>query len=210
MIWPLIIAGGIVALAFFLLMDVATLPARERPARSAARVGYGRTSVVPTGASSTTDVPGPCARPHEDRSGPRRAPDHPRASVESVTNKLMRAGLQPQGVADGLPRLEGHPRFLGFVGGRSSPAPPAWSPRRPCCSGSSSPSWASCSRRLRHAEDPRAEGSPAGGAAGRARPPRRLGRGRPRLRRRHLEAHRAHGGTARRRVRPRARRDADR
>ena len=30
MIWPLILAGGIVALAFFLLMDIATQPARER------------------------------------------------------------------------------------------------------------------------------------------------------------------------------------
>ena len=94
MIWLLILAGGSVALAFFLLMDVATQPARERSGSIRRAAAYGKSRVV--SASSVLDD-----GTFRDRAllpmktGLARAVLRitPRASVETVTNKLLRAGL---------------------------------------------------------------------------------------------------------------------
>ena len=101
MIWALIIAGGIVALAFFLLMDVATMPARERagldPARGRVRQDQGRHPLERARRRNLRDralVP--------MKTGLARAVLRitPRASVESVTNKLH----QPACTASSLRR----------------------------------------------------------------------------------------------------------
>jgi tight adherence protein C len=94
MLWLLIIAGASIALAFFLLMDVATQPARERSGSIRRAAGYGKHRVA---ASSRVLDDGT----FRDRAlmpmktGLARAVLRitPRASVETVTNKLLRAGL---------------------------------------------------------------------------------------------------------------------
>jgi tight adherence protein C len=119
MIWPLIIAGGAVALAFFLLMDLATLPARERMGSIRRAAGYGKTRVVSS--SSVLDD-----GTFKDRAlmpmktGLARAVLRitPRASVESVTNKLLAAGLNRKVSPTTYLASKAILGFLGFVGGQ--------------------------------------------------------------------------------------------
>ncbi len=119
MIWPLIIAGGAVALAFFLLMDLATLPARERMGSIRRAAGYGRTRVVSS--SSVLDD-----GTFKDRAlmpmktGLARAVLRitPRASVESVTNKLIAAGLNRKVTPTTYLASKAILGFFGFVGGQ--------------------------------------------------------------------------------------------
>ena len=119
MIWLLIIAGGTVALAFFLLMDVATLPARERSGSIRRAAGYGKRRAV---SGSNVLIDGT----FKDRAllpmktglarGVRRIT--PRASVETVTNKLLRAGLNRTLSPTGYLASKGILAFVGFVGGQ--------------------------------------------------------------------------------------------
>jgi tight adherence protein C len=119
MIWTLIIAGGAVALAFFLLMDVATLPARERAGSIRRASGYGKARTV---SSSTILDDGT----FKDRAllpmktGLARAVLRitPRASVETVTNKLLRAGLNRKVSPTGYLASKAILGFVGFVGGQ--------------------------------------------------------------------------------------------
>jgi tight adherence protein C len=119
MILPLIIAGGAVALAFFLLMDLATLPARERMGSIRRAAGYGRTRAVSS--SSVLDD-----GTFKDRAlmpmktGLARAVLRitPRASVQSVTNKLLAAGLNRKVSPTSYLASKAILGFLGFVGGQ--------------------------------------------------------------------------------------------
>lgn len=94
MIWPLIIAGGTIALAVFLLADVATLPARERTSSIRRAVGYGKRRAL-TSRSVLDDETFTDRALLPMKTGLARAVLRisPRSSVETVTNKLMRAGL---------------------------------------------------------------------------------------------------------------------
>jgi tight adherence protein C len=119
MIWPLILAGGIVALAFFLLMDVATLPARERTGSIRRAVGYGRTRVVPTGSVLDEGTFRDRALMPMKTSVARAVLRiTPRASVESVTDKLMRAGLSRKVSPTGYLAAKGIFAVGGFIGGQ--------------------------------------------------------------------------------------------
>ena len=119
MIWPLILAGGIIAFAFFLLMDVATLPARERSGSIRRAVGYGKSRGIPTGSVLDDGT-------FRDRAlvpmktGLARAVLRitPRSSVESVTNKLMRAGLSRKVSPTGYLASKAILALGGFVGGQ--------------------------------------------------------------------------------------------
>jgi tight adherence protein C len=119
MIWTLIIAGGAVALAFYLLMDVATVPARERAGSIRRASGYGKTRTI---SSSTVLDDGT----FKDRAilpmktGLARAVLRitPRASVETVSNKLLRAGLNRKVSPTGYLASKGVLCFAGFVGGQ--------------------------------------------------------------------------------------------
>jgi tight adherence protein C len=119
MIWPLIIAGGAVALAFFLLMDIATVPARERMSSIRRAAGYGRARAV---SSSTVLDDGT----FKDRAlmpmktGLARAVLRitPRANVETVTNKLLRAGLNRKVSPTGYLASKAILGLLGFIGGQ--------------------------------------------------------------------------------------------
>jgi tight adherence protein C len=94
MIWPLLIAGGTIALAFFLLINVATFHARERTSSVRRAVGYGRNRVVTTRSvldgETFTDR---ALLPMKTGLARMVLRISPRSSVETVTNKLMRAGL---------------------------------------------------------------------------------------------------------------------
>ncbi|MGH3040627.1 MAG: type II secretion system F family protein [Gaiellaceae bacterium] len=119
MLWLLIIAGASIALAFFLLMDLATLPARERVGSIRRAAGYGKRRVA---ASSRVLDDGT----FRDRAlmpmktGLARAVLRitPRASVETVTNKLLRAGLNRQVSPTGYLASKAILCFVGFVVGQ--------------------------------------------------------------------------------------------
>jgi tight adherence protein C len=119
MLWLLILAGGTVALAFFLLMDVASQPARERSSSIRRAAGYGKSRVV---ARATVLDDGT----FKDRAlvpmktGLARAVLRitPRASVETVTNKLLAAGLNRKVSPTSYLASKAVLGFLGFVGGQ--------------------------------------------------------------------------------------------
>jgi tight adherence protein C len=119
MIWTLIIAGGAVALAFFLLMDIATLPARERAGSVRRAVGYGRNRVV----SSSSVLDDGSFRDRAllpMKTGLARVVLRitPRASVETVSNKLLRAGLNRKVSPTTYLASKAVLCFVGFVGGQ--------------------------------------------------------------------------------------------
>jgi tight adherence protein C len=119
MLFLLILAGGSVALAFFLLMDVASQPARERSSSIRRAAAYGKSRVVAR--SSVLDD-----GTFKDRAlvpmktGLARAVLRitPRASVETVTNKLLAAGLNRKVSPTSYLASKGVLAFLGFVGGQ--------------------------------------------------------------------------------------------
>ena len=119
MLWLLIIAGASIALAFFLLMDVATQPARERSGSIRRAAGYGKHRVA---ASSRVLDDGN----FRDRAlmpmktGLARAVLRitPRASVETVTNKLLRAGLNRKVSPTGYLASKAILGVGGFIGGQ--------------------------------------------------------------------------------------------
>jgi tight adherence protein C len=119
MIWTLIIAGGAVAFAFFLLMDLATLPARERMGSIRRAAGYGKTRTV-SNSSVLDDGTFKDRALTPMKTGLARAVLRitPRASVETVTNKLMRAGLNRKVSPTGYLASKAILGFLGFVGGQ--------------------------------------------------------------------------------------------
>lgn len=118
MILLLLIAGASVGLAFFLLMDVATLPARERIGSIRRAASYGKTRIA-TGATFDDGT-------FKDRAilpmktGLARVVLRitPRASVETVSNKLLRAGLNRRVSPTGYLASKGVLAFLGFVSGQ--------------------------------------------------------------------------------------------
>jgi tight adherence protein C len=119
MIWTLIIAGGAVALAFFLLMDIATLPARERAGSVRRAVGYGKNRVV----SSSSVLDDGSFRDRAllpMKTGLARVVLRitPRASVETVSNKLLRAGLNRKVSPTTYLASKAVLCFVGFVGGQ--------------------------------------------------------------------------------------------
>jgi tight adherence protein C len=119
MLFLLILAGGSVALAFFLLMDVASQPARERSSSIRRAAAYGKSRVVAR--SSVLDD-----GTFKDRAlvpmktGLARAVLRitPRASVETVTNKLLAAGLNRKVSPTSYLASKAVLGFLGFVGGQ--------------------------------------------------------------------------------------------
>ena len=119
MIWLLIIAGGAVALAFFLLMDVATLPARERSGSIRRAAGYGKSRAV-SGSNVLIDGTFKDRALLPMKTGLARGVLRitPRASVETVTNKLLRAGLNRTLSPTGYLASKGILAFVGFVGGQ--------------------------------------------------------------------------------------------
>ncbi len=119
MIWLLIIAGGSIALAFFLLMDIATVPARERSGSIRRAAGYGKTRV----ASATSVLDDGTFRDRAlipMKTGLARGVLRisPRASVETVTNKLLRAGLNRKVSPTSYLASKAILCFFGFVGGQ--------------------------------------------------------------------------------------------
>ena len=128
MVWLLIIAGGTVALAFFLLMDLATLAARSAAARSAARPATARLARSLARGCSTTGLSGiaPSTPMKTGLREPSCASRPGRASRPLRTSHA--GGPQPQGVADELPGLEGgSSASSASSAARSSPALPACS-----------------------------------------------------------------------------------
>src|SRR5262245_35396187 len=119
MIWLLIIAGGVVALAFFLLMDLATLPARERSGSIRRAAGYGKTRAV-SGSSVLDDGTFRDRALMPMKTGLARAVLRitPRASVESVSNKLLAAGLNRKVSPTTYLASKAILGFVGFVGGQ--------------------------------------------------------------------------------------------
>jgi tight adherence protein C len=119
MLWLLILADGSVALAFFLLMDVASQPARERSSSIRRAAGYGKSRLLAR--SSVLDD-----GTFKDRAlvpmktGLARAVLRitPRASVETVTNKLLAAGLNRKVSPTSYLASKAVLGFLGFVGGQ--------------------------------------------------------------------------------------------
>ena len=119
MVWLLIIAGGAVALAFFLLMDLATLPARERTGSIRRAAGYGRNRAI----SSTSVLDDGTFKDRAlmpMKTGLARAVLRitPRASVETVSNKLLRAGLNRKVSPTTYLASKAILGFVGFVGGQ--------------------------------------------------------------------------------------------
>jgi tight adherence protein C len=119
MIWPLILAAGTIALAFFLLIDVATVSARQRTSSVRRAVAYGRRRTV----TSRTVL--------EDGSFSDRAllpmktglarvvlRISPRSNVETVTNKLLRAGLNRRVSPTGFLASKALLAVGGFLGGQ--------------------------------------------------------------------------------------------
>ena len=120
MIWLLIIAGGSVALAFFLLMEIATLPARERMGSIRRAAGYGKNRVISTSSSVLDDGTFKDRALVPMKTGLARGVLRitPRASVETVSNKLLRAGLNRKVSPTGYLASKAILCFVGFVGGQ--------------------------------------------------------------------------------------------
>lgn len=117
MIWLLILAGGSIALAFFLLIDVATLPARQRTGSIRRAAGYGKVRAV----SSSTVLDDGTFRDRAlipMKTGLARVVLRvsPRASVETVSNKLLRAGLNRKVSPTGYLASKGLLALAGFIG----------------------------------------------------------------------------------------------
>ncbi len=119
MIWPLLIAGGTIALAFFLLINVATFHARERTSSIRRAVGYGRNRVVTTRSvldgETFTDR---ALLPMKTGLARMVLRISPRSSVETVTNKLMRAGLSRKVSPTGYLASKALLALGGFLGGQ--------------------------------------------------------------------------------------------
>jgi tight adherence protein C len=119
MIWPLLIAGGTIALAFYLLINVTTFHARERTSSIRRAVGYGRNRVVTTRSvldgETFTDR---ALLPMKTGLARMVLRISPRSSVETVTNKLMRAGLSRKVSPTGYLASKALLALGGFLGGQ--------------------------------------------------------------------------------------------
>jgi tight adherence protein C len=120
MLWLLIIAGGSIALAFFLLMDIATVPARERTSSIRRAAGYGKNRAVSSSSGVLDDGTFKDRALLPMKTGLARAVLRitPRASVETVSNKLLRAGLNRRVSPTGYLASKAILCFFGFVGGQ--------------------------------------------------------------------------------------------
>jgi tight adherence protein C len=118
MILLLLLAGAAVTLAFFLLMDVATLPARERAGSMRRAASYGKTRVPRNPTLDDGTFKDRAILPMKTGLARVVLRITPRASVETVSNKLLRAGLNRKLSPTGYLALKGVLAFLGFVGGQ--------------------------------------------------------------------------------------------
>jgi tight adherence protein C len=118
MTWILIIAGAAAAFAVFILMDLVTLPTRERVGSIRRAATYGKTR-VPTGTvlddGSFKDRAVMPAKTALARAVLRITP---RANIESVTTKLLKAGLNRKVSPTGYLASKGVLGFVGFIGGQ--------------------------------------------------------------------------------------------
>lgn len=118
MILLLLIAGASVGLAFFLLMDVATLPARERIGSIRRAASYGKTRVASGPIFDDGTFKDRAILPMKTGLARVVLRITPRASVETVSNKLLRAGLNRRVSPTGYLASKGVLAFSGFVGGQ--------------------------------------------------------------------------------------------
>jgi tight adherence protein C len=119
MIWLLILAGGAVALAFFVLMDVATLPARQRSSSIRRAAGYGKSrTVARTNVLDDGTFKDRALVPMKTGLARVVLRISPRASVETVTNKLLAAGLNRKVSPTTYLASKGVFALLGFIGGQ--------------------------------------------------------------------------------------------
>jgi tight adherence protein C len=118
MTWILIIAGAAAAFAVFILMDLVTLPTRERVGSIRRAATYGKTR-VPTG-TVLDDGSFKDRAVMPMKTGLARAVLRitPRANIESVTTKLLKAGLNRRVSPTGFLATKGVLAFVGFAGGQ--------------------------------------------------------------------------------------------
>ncbi|MGH3022670.1 MAG: type II secretion system F family protein [Gaiellaceae bacterium] len=118
MFWLLLIAGGSVALAFFLLMDVATAPARERTSSIQRAATYGRTRIPRPGVLDDGTFRDRALVPFTTGLARVVLRVTPRASVESINRKLLNAGLARKVSPTGFLASKGIFGFVSFLGGQ--------------------------------------------------------------------------------------------
>jgi tight adherence protein C len=118
MTWILIIAGAAAAFAVFILMDLVTLPTRERVGSIRRAATYGKAR-VPTG-TVLDDGSFKDRAVMPMKTGLARAVLRitPRANIESVTTKLLKAGLNRKVSPTGFLASKGVLAFVGFAGGQ--------------------------------------------------------------------------------------------
>ena len=107
MFWLLLIAGGSVAFAFFLLMDVTTQPARERTGSIRRAATYGKTRIPRPGVLDDGTFRDRALVPMTTGLARVVLRVTPRASVESVNRKLLNAGLARKVSPTGFLALKG-------------------------------------------------------------------------------------------------------
>jgi len=118
MTWLLVLAGASVALAFFLLMDIVTLPARERTGSIRRAATYGKSRVSSASTLDDGTFKDRALLPMKTGLARTVLRITPRASVESVSTKLLAAGLNRKLSPTGYLASKGLLAFGGFVGGQ--------------------------------------------------------------------------------------------
>ncbi len=118
MFWLLLIAGGSVAFAFFLLMDVATQPARERTGSIRRAATYGKTRIPRPGVLDDGTFRDRALVPMTTGLARVVLRVTPRASVESVNRKLLNAGLARKVSPTGFLATKGIVAVGAFLGGQ--------------------------------------------------------------------------------------------
>jgi tight adherence protein C len=118
MLWLLLIAGASVGLAFFLLMDVATAPARERLGSIRRAATYGRTRIPHGGRLDDESFRDRALVPMKTSLARVVLRVSPRATVDSVTHKLLNAGLSRRVSPTGFLASKALFAVGGFIGGQ--------------------------------------------------------------------------------------------
>lgn len=118
MILLLLLAGASVAFAFFLLMDVATLPARERLGSIRRAASYGKTRVASGATFDDGTFKDRAILPMKTGLARVVLRITPRASVETVSNKILRAGMNRKLSPTGYLASKGVLAVFGFIGGQ--------------------------------------------------------------------------------------------
>jgi tight adherence protein C len=118
MLLLLLIAGASVALAFFLLMDVATAPARERSGSIRRAATYGKARVPRGSQLDDENFRDRALVPMKTSLARVVLRVSPRASVDSVTHKLLNAGLSRRVSPTGFLASKAVFAFGAFLGGQ--------------------------------------------------------------------------------------------